>query len=234
MDKIIEAINVNSQQGNVKVRISIPETCPRCKVAYGDMPKISYYVDGNHMYARPNSTYSLYFCPHCEHFFLAEYQESEELRFDGNHYGFLHSFYPDRAVEKKFPNGICTLSPNFVEIYRQAEKAENAGLLQICGLGYRKALEFLVKDYAIAFHPEDEEKIKSQMLSPCINTYVENPKVKSLAIASTWIGNDETHYVRKHEDYNLENLKAFITAVVAAIELELACQDAEKLIGPSK
>lgn len=62
------------------------------------------------------------------------------------------------------------------------------------------------------------ESIKSLMLSPCINKYIDNPKIKTLATASTWLGNDETHYVRKHEDYNIEHLKVFISSVAAFIE----------------
>lgn len=74
-------------------------------------------------------------------------------------------------------------------------------------MGYRKSLEFLIKDYAIAFHPDKETDIVKSQLSPCINEYIDNKRIKSLATASAWIGNDETHYTRKHEDYNVEHLK---------------------------
>ena len=114
------------------------------------------------------------------------------------------------------------------------ESAENMGLSEICGLGYRKALEFLIKDYGILFHPDDEEKIKNMALSPCINTYIDNPRIKTLATASAWIGNDETHYVRKHEDYNLEHLKIFISATVSFINSELSYLKAEQLLNTPK
>lgn len=43
-------------------------------------------------------------------------------------------------------------------------------------MGYRKALEFLVKDYAIFLNQEDEDKIKNASLSSCINNYIDNIK----------------------------------------------------------
>ena len=62
--------------------------------------------------------------------------------------------------------------------------------------------------------------IESASLSACISTYINNEKIKTLARASAWIGNDETHYVRKHQNYNVQDLKRFINTVVAFIEYE--------------
>ena len=104
------------------------------------------------------------------------------------------------------------------------------GLTEICGMGYRKTLEFLIKDYAILIHSTETDSIKSKMLSPCISEYIENKHIKSLATASAWLGNDETHYNRKHSDYNFEHLKAFITAVVNYIDMELSYRDAQALL----
>ena len=64
------------------------------------------------------------------------------------------------------------------------------------------------------------------MLSKCITNYVDNEKIKTLAKASAWIGNDETHYVRKHQDYNVQDLKRFIKATVAYVEYELSFTEA--------
>lgn len=122
------------------------------------------------------------------------------------------------------------LSPNFVTIYNQAETAENSKLTEICGQGYRKSLEFLVKDYATKNHPDEEKLIKTMNLSPCIEKYFENSHIKALAKASAWIGNDETHYVRKHEDYGINHLKSFILAIVSYIELDFYVIEAETLL----
>lgn len=97
-------------------------------------------------------------------------------------------------------------------------------------MGYRKALEFLVKDYAIFLNQEDEDKIKNASLSSCINNYIDNIKIRHLSLASTWLGNDETHYIKKSQDYTIDNIITFIDATVSFIDSDLAAIKAEKLI----
>ena len=141
-------------------------------------------------------------------------------------YGCIVSQYPASTSKTSFSKNVSLLSPKFVEVYHQAESAEASKLTELCGIGYRKALEFLVKDYAISSHPEHKEQIESSLLSKCITDYIDNEKIKTLAKASAWIGNDETHYVRKHQDYNVHDLKRFIKATVAYIEYELSFAEA--------
>lgn len=125
------------------------------------------------------------------------------------------------------------VSEDFVKIYTQSHKAEQLGFDKICGMGYRKALEFLVKDFAINLHPKEVEKIKKQTLAQCIENFIDSPKIKTLSKASAWIGNDETHYCRQHEDYNIDHLKAFINAIVSYINSELELKKAEQLVRKS-
>ena len=66
-------------------------------------------------------------------------------------------------------------------------------------------------------------------LSACINTYIDQVKIKNLATKTVWIGNDETHYVRKHTDRDIEDLKRFIQATVYYISMELVSDDAESM-----
>ena len=44
---------------------------------------------------------------------------------------------------------IQEISFDYCSIYNEAHKAEQQGYLQVCGPGYRKALEFLVKDFLL-------------------------------------------------------------------------------------
>lgn len=69
---------------------------------------------------------------------------------------------------------------------------------QICGVGYRKALEFLIKDYLISGESGEERKeaIKNKFLGNCIQYDVVNEQIKIVAQRAVWLGNDETHYTR--------------------------------------
>ena len=67
--------------------------------------------------------------------------------------------------------------------------------MQICGTGYRKSLEFLIKDYLISTLPEDQhEAIKNKFLNNCIRDNISNINIKTVASRAVWLGNDETHY----------------------------------------
>jgi hypothetical protein len=98
----------------------------------------------------------------------------------------------------------------------------------VAGPGYRKALEFLIKDYIISqFADEDAEKraahksaVEKQQLGPCIQEYIKNDRIKEISKRAAWLGNDETHYVRKWEDKDMEDLKRLISLTRHWIEEE--------------
>ena len=108
--------------------------------------------------------------------------------------------------------------------------AETLELRHICGIGYRKALEFLVKDYAIHKNPSKKDEICKSTLMQCINEHITDSRLHTLAKASTWLGNDETHYVKKHEAYDVNHLKTFLNAFVTFIDADLACEEALNFI----
>lgn len=230
MHKITTAYSLNYDNLQVSFDIELPNACPRCSIAYGDEPLISYYVDADITDTSKEGTqlFSMFFCPHCEQCFMVEYFAQDS--FDDVVNTTIIQVYPPRESIHGFSKKINNISTNFVEIYQQAEKAENIGLDQICGIGYRKALEFLIKDYAIHLYPNKQNEIESSFLSKCIAEYITNDKIKTLATASTWIGNDETHYIRKNQNYNTNDLKRFINAVVAYIECELNYEEAFNIL----
>jgi hypothetical protein len=123
-------------------------------------------------------------------------------------------------IEKEISETITTISPNFANIYNQAFSAEQYDLSEICGVGYRKALEFLIKDYLIINNPDDTEKIQKKLLGACISEYIDNTRLKSVAKRAVWLGNDETHYVRKWGTKDLQDLKKLIELTLHWIEME--------------
>src|SRR5690606_17179688 len=100
------------------------------------------------------------------------------------------------AKVESFSKEINSISEEFIKIYNQASKDEQYELDLIAGMGYRKALEFLIKDYLISIDKSKELEIKNKYLGNCINEDVSDIKLKEVAKRATWLGNDETHYVR--------------------------------------
>lgn len=137
---------------------------------------------------------------------------------------------PNVPKPRKFDDKIVKLSPNFIETYNQSNSAEIYNLNQISGMGYRKALEFLIKDYCIYKKPDKKDDILKSLLGKCIDTYIDDTKVKNLAKVSAWLGNDETHYIKKFEDKDINDLKRFINTALYFILYNLNADEAEDII----
>lgn len=210
-----------------KIGLEYPNRCPIC----GDsiMPRMVQ----NFLNFKINIYSFLFECPSCGKGFLAHYESANEQEtYQSHKYNLLKCIgtFPRVPKERKFDDSLKNISPNFCKIYNEALFAEIYGLSEIAGIGYRKALEFLIKDYCIYRHNDEEEKIKKQLLGQVISEFIESTKILNLSKASAWIGNDETHYIRKFEDKDINDLKRFIDATVAFITYELISDEAEELV----
>lgn len=210
----------NGRSSTLDAWLTTPGKCPMCHVSIEPTKITCKYVEEN------NCIFLIWFCNHCNRPFIASYKNPSYSIDKPTSPELFPKFY----TEYEFEQCIKDLSATFCEIYNQSLKAEMLELSQIAGMGYRKALEFLIKDYCIYRNPDDKSKIQSALLSQVITEYVDSSKIKNLAKASAWIGNDETHYIRKFEDKDINDLKKFISATVAFITYELTSDEAEQLI----
>lgn len=193
--------------------------CPMChKVGKFDVLYACAYEE---------SAATLHFCPACDRIFSVTYQ------FDFIDF-MVQNRYPAFAKGMDVPKYVQQLSPQFLVIYEQALRAEENDLDQIAGPGYRKALEFLVKDYAISKNPSSAEKIKQVPLGNCIETFIEHSAVKELVKRAAWLGNDYTHYLKKHTDCDLSDLKELISLTMQWINIEIQSAKYKKEIQPKK
>lgn len=220
-----------------RIDFNIPNFCPHCGKTM--VPEIiNSYTDSNkeeHSRVCLNSRCT---AEECRRFFSLEY----EVYYGNSRTGF-YTFNTPKLIEYTYtppivvslPDEIEEVSPSFKEIYTQATEAETFKLNQIAGVGYRKAAEFLIKDYVIMKNPGETDKIKSMLLGQVIAAYLKDfPKVQSLAKASTWIGNDETHYVRVHDDRDIKDLKRFIHSTAQFIAADYHADEAIKLTSKKK
>ena len=174
-------------------------------------------------------------CPRreCGHFFIARYRRDDEPTSVGplGHASYLfvlHEAVPSTPPQPRIPEEVATLAPLFPEIYSQSLAAESFRLNQVAGMGYRKALEFLIKDFCIKANPQLASQISSMFLSACIDKFVTSPEIKICAKRAAWLGNDETHYVRRWVDKDIENLKELILLTVNWIHSSILTQKYEK------
>lgn len=198
----MSVINVLCTDGSYRGIICEQLVCPNCRTL----------ITPTYMCYDVRRSVIFCSCPvhNCnEVFLLKDYNDGKEL-------------LPNHPLSKEtFSEIIRIVSTRFDEIYNEAYAAEQMGLMEVCGVGYRKALEFLIKDYIMEGKDEDvQERIKQTYLGPCIENYVTDLNVRNVSKRAVWIGNDETHYVRKWEDKDVQDLKGLIRLTIRWIEQE--------------
>ena len=221
MEKYVSITN------NERICYETVNKCPICNSSIAPVEKSKFFNSDSKMY------FFMFECPACNKGFITHYNYTNERKIKNDiSYNMLKlvNSYPKVPELHQFDENIKKLSSNFCEIFNQAYVAEQMNLNEIAGIGYRKALEFLIKDYCIDKNKEQEEKIKKEPLCQVITNYILSDKIRNLAKASIWIGNDETHYVRKYEDKDIKDLKRFISATVAYITYELIADSAQEFV----
>lgn len=189
-----------------------PSKCPLCHISIEPI-----FIDGYLINENDYSNAELVFkctSKECEQLFIALYHRYEN-------YYFEIDTYPKNIQSIDFEFEIHEISDSFVRIYNEAHKAEQHKLKEIAGVGYRKALEFLIKDYLINHIKIDRSNIEKTPLGACINNFINQQHIKSVAERAAWLGNDETHYVRKWEEKDINDLKGLISLTVNWIAMEI-------------
>ncbi|MED3069296.1 DUF4145 domain-containing protein [Bacillus thuringiensis] len=202
--------------------------CPKCNysIVPGELDQ-TIFRDENTNDLKLSFTY---LCSNCFDTFICQYIFVYGINNGHLNPAKLQYIEPKGIAKETFSEIIEDISPDFINFYNQSLNAEQMGLKDIAGPGYRKSLEFLIKDFAIKNFPDDNETIEKTPLARCIDNFIENQTIKDVAKAATWLGNDQTHYKKKHTDKNLKDLKLFINLTINWIELDENTKKAQKLI----
>lgn len=228
---VVRTIGVRPDGRHYQFRFDKLQICPTCNQS-GDHEVT--YEEVNRDFNTLNVVQE---CSSCHSFFFNVYVISIPMRnatgFTVNQTQILETVkintFPNVQAENKIPSEIAEIYPKFHDIYSQAIEAESAGLNLITGIAYRKSLEYLVKLFLIEKFPTEEDAIKKETLGQSIKR-IEYPLIQNLAKAATWIGNDEAHFVRKHEDYSIEDMQRFILSLCHLIVAEVVADQASSLV----
>ena len=192
------------------------ETCPLCHRAV-HAEQVTWGLVPPSERAKPVLEI-VYRCPHheCGRHFVGRFQLAKSMEYGGLPQGTfkLWSTTPWNPRDPAVPDEVARISPAFVEVYSQASAAETFRLPQVAGPGYRKALEFLIKDYCAGLEPDNSEVIRSTPLGRVISDHVGDANVRACAQRAAWLGNDETHYVRRWESKDIQDLKTLLQLTV--------------------
>lgn len=206
-----------SEENVENLNLELPDECPICKVKMitKGVLGISFSKDSlNHLRVVFNCSNKK-----CKEVFIGYYILPTYKTHDAIS---LRVCAPIKSTPEKIDDKIIEVSPSFYKTYNQAKSAEEKQLDEICGMGYRKSLEFLIKDFLIYKNPDQIDKIKdNHKLANVINNYIDNERLKDVAHRAAWLGNDHSHYTQKWKDQDLTDLKILIRLTLSWIQQEI-------------
>lgn len=193
---------------NSSYPVEYPEKCPICH-HHADIALVCTFE-----LPEGQGVQVIFQCPFlkCRRYFIGYYGPKIQKR--------LLRLEPQEPELAYLPASIEELSPQFVAIQKQAEQARHMGLSEIAGPGYRKAFEFLVKDYAKSLSPDKAEQIEKAFSGNVVKDYIADPRIQAVAKRALWLGNDETHYLRKWASHDIDDLITLIKLTINWIEIE--------------
>ena len=203
---------------NRNLTIKNPNICPHCHVVNNPTWKWDMQTKDTDDI---DSNISAWQCANldCNKIFIALYQIVSQK---GTLIRFLNGYpkgpdWPKPILELKNGNGEDIDQSRFIKTYLQSLEAENFGLDEIAGMGFRKAIEYLVKDWAIKMNPEKQVEIQELWLGQIIKKYY-NGDLKDILERATWLGNDQAHYNRLFEEFDIEILKELIDLIMVELD----------------
>lgn len=193
---------------NQNYSVHVPDACPICH-RHSEVQLVSSDVVDN-----GQGVQAVFRCAYvgCRSFFICSYAPKPSAE--------LQSVRPIKPIVSALPDAVSKLSPAFVSIFKEAEEASQLGLKQIAGSGYRKAFEFLIKDYAKSLAPDKSKEIESMFSGAVVAEFVSDARIEAVAKRCLWLGNDETHYLRKWTDHDVNDLVTLIKLTANWIEIE--------------
>jgi len=201
------------QVSNHGYSVEFPDKCPICH-RHSEIPVIKTFMEPGDV-----GVQVVFQCAFsgCRSFFIGYYPPRGQRE--------LKTLKPQKPEVSLVPDSVRELSPNFVSIFKEADEALHLGLDQIAGPGYRKAFEFLIKDYAKSLKPEDSDRIEKLFSGNIVNEFITDPRIQAVAKRALWLGNDETHYLKKWAQHDVNDLIKLIRLAFNWIEIEQLSND---------
>ncbi|OFI49557.1 hypothetical protein BG261_02970 [Floricoccus tropicus] len=205
--------------------VDVKETCPFCNLGIKPIHVTSTTFEN---IDKKTAFLLLNQCPSCKHHWSDEYLIIEPNG-NGTYTGYLTNPKLFLPIPDEITEEITKVSPEGVKIYTQALQAEQLGFDSLVGIGMRKSIEFFIKDFLIYTNPENKEKFEKIQLGDAIKNYIDNEDLKALATSSNWLANDETHYVKKFTDKDINDLKKYMKSLIKYIDFQITILGAHEL-----
>jgi len=203
---------------NTYTNVRILKICPFCNV--GNNPTTDFVGAkrvGDYVYC-----FFSHLCTNCD----KTHWTVEKKFFQNKGDGEIISVIPHNGTTE-FQQNISELSPRFVDIFHQAETAENMELFDIAGMGYRAALEILIKDFGLKSAGEKKETIERYSLQDAIEHYFKKDSIEGRS-AGNYVrknGNDFIHWQKDKSSFDAKSdlpiMKDYLEIVINEVNIKI-------------
>ena len=207
--KLVSEMSPGASGGSYDMLIEKPLVCPLCGERNDPAPKENHVFAAAHN--KPYITIK-YQCNTCLGIFLSTYDV--DLNAKSATFG---SFHPTLSVSYENQH-LQDVSPRFIEVYKQSLTADNSGHFALAAIGYRSAVEFLIKDYLVKFRDVAEKDVVKLSLFDAAGKYLPQEMVNTADVVRI-LGRDYVHYDVRHPDIDFSVLRDYTKLIIDQIAL---------------
>lgn len=188
-----------------------PAICPHCNIGVDFKPTSGYETSAGYFIVAE--------CPHCRYLSLFHAQINQED---------VINLIPS-IKQVLLSENLKELSPKFCEVYKQTQMAYDYGLVELVGIGFGKAIEFLVDDYLIKVQ---EEAPKGRFVDKINSLKNFDDAAISLSFARL-VRNDESH-PNKRSEFSLTDLIDAVECIKVFFDAKYSTYKLKKNIKQNK
>ena len=187
-----------------------PQICPICGMSQGGIYKEGQFYNAIGM----AYWFATFECTECHKIYglvFNVYKTGKRAEFK--------TFHP--TVEPTYTDDVLGgCSPRFVKMYRQALMSEYHGHYDVAAIGYRAALEILIKDYAVNELSATLDEVQKLNLAKAIKKYLGSDEASAADVVRL-LGNDYAHYLQGYPDIEFSVLKEYMDIFISQIRVKL-------------
>lgn len=232
--KILKKLKIPTTINGNEIKIEVNNQCPVCHyVIKPTLIKLLPAYGGE----KNNDYLGVFVCPQCKRVFTVLYTGIEFTPYNTAYY---HSSVPYITVDSSYSpylppipalNKVFDIPEfeKFRSVYTDLQFAIAYNIEGLIGVAYRKAIEYLVYEWLIYSTKKTAEELNKNGLERLILDNFQGEDIADFGQKATWLGNDHTHYLNKHEEYNIADLEELFSYFLSGIERKLAREKANKI-----
>ncbi|MBN2781902.1 MAG: hypothetical protein JXQ66_01530 [Campylobacterales bacterium] len=151
-------------------------------------------------------------CTNCHHMFIGKYKKLQTNKYT------LVDTWPKTLRNINFE--IKDISPNFVKLYEESICAYDSELIQLAGIGLKKSLEILLKDFLLHLNQNDADVINKYTLEESMENFNKKINVIEISNINDCMKKSEC-YNTKFEQSDIVRIKALINTISNAIRSQI-------------